>query len=140
MGKAEVAGSGTSPASPCVLPDAWIEKIFQRLHGLYGSLWLDRYRIGQSDAQGRDLGVENAKATWSCELAGFAECPEAIGWALKQLSSIPFPPTLPEFLALCRQAPRPAAPALPEPKCDAETARRHLAVMNEVIRGKIGDC
>lgn len=45
-------------------------------------------------------------ATWARELAGFADRPEAIKRALESQKESPFPPTLPEFLALCRQAAR----------------------------------
>lgn len=120
--------SVTSPASRSALPEPWIERIFGRLEDFYGARFLDMWR-------GTDL--LRVKATWSEKLVRFADNPKAIGYALDALEQKPFPPTLPEFLELCRQAPRQERAALPEPKCDAETARRHLAAMNEIIRGKV---
>lgn len=138
MGKAEAVreGSATSRARSCVLPEAWVERIFQRMHGFYGNLWLDRYRIGQSDGEGRDVGLENAKAMWAEELGGFAA--EQIGHALEQMRHVKLPPTLPEFLELCRQAPRSSTspPALPE-KTDPEVAQRRLAEIRRVIARKL---
>ncbi len=128
MGKAEAAGDGTLPARPCALPDPWIERIFGHMEALYGARFLDAWR-------GTDLDA--VRATWARRLAGFIDQPQRIRFALDALDAKPFPPTLPEFLELCRQAPRTTLKALPEPKCDAETACRHLAAMNEIVRGKM---
>lgn len=122
-----------------MLPEPWVERIFQRMHGLYGNLWLDRYRVGQTNTNGLDVGIENAKTVWGEELAGFAARPGAIAHALDQLRHVRLPPTLPEFLELCRQAPRQEAMMLLEPKCDQETARRHLTAMNAVIGREMAD-
>jgi len=89
-----------------VLPDAWVERIFSRLEGRYGAMFHDRWK-------GCDLA--NVRATWAEELAPFAARPEAIGYALKVLAASKFPPTLPEFLDACRNAPEPYRPALPPP-------------------------
>lgn len=85
------------------MPDSWIEKIFSKFEGRYGSLFLDRWR-------GCDMA--NVRATWAEELANFADKPECIGHALRTLGTQKYPPTLPEFLEACRQAPRKEAPAL----------------------------
>lgn len=105
--------SVTSPARPGALPDAWIGRIFGRFEDFYGARFLDAWR-------GTDLA--RVKATWAEKLAGFSDQPERIGFALNALEHHPFPPTLPEFLALCRQAPPPNRPALPEPKIAPEVA------------------
>jgi hypothetical protein len=95
------------------LPDDWVSRVFLRLEGRYGSLFLDRWK-------GCDLA--NVKATWAEELAGFADKPECIGYALQSLADQQFPPTLPEFLAACRRAPVAVKqPALPF-KADSEKA------------------
>jgi hypothetical protein len=89
------------------LPASWVERIFDRMQGLYGTLWLDRWRTGETvEMAGRsmDRGLLNAKATWAAELAGFADKAECIGKALEACRSQQFPPTLPEFLKLCRDA------------------------------------
>lgn len=87
--------NATSAARPSVLPDAWIEKCFQKFEDFYGSKWAAQYGSFPRD---------RVKMTWAEELAGFADKPESIGRALKNLGQ--FPPTLPEFQAMCRDAAR----------------------------------
>ena len=79
------------------LPDSWIGRIFDHMSGLYGSKFSDLWR-------GSDLGT--VRRIWAEKLAGFASMPKAIKEALDALDDKPFPPTLPEFLALCREAGR----------------------------------
>ncbi len=93
------------------LPEPWVERIFARMFGLYGSLWLDRWRTEGGEA----VGVAMAKSTWATELATFADQPAAIGRALDACADLQFLPTLPEFRALCRQHYR----REPEPVYDA---------------------
>lgn len=88
------------------LPDSWVERIFDRMQGLYGSLWVDRWRSGEMVERGGksfDRGVMLAKATWAEELGGFAGMPDRISKALEACRSRSLPPTLPEFLQMCRQ-------------------------------------
>lgn len=90
-----------------ILPASWVEKIFDRMQGMYGSMWLDRWRTGELiEVSGRsvDRGLLNAKKTWAEELGGFADKADCIGKALDACKSNKFPPTLPEFLALCRES------------------------------------
>lgn len=105
--------NATLPARPIALPETWIGRIFGRMEDFYGARFLDAWR-------GTDLA--RVKATWAEKLAGFADQPERIGHAINALEHHPFPPTLPEFLALCRQAPAPERPALPEPQVDPAVA------------------
>lgn len=100
------------------LPDSWVERIFDRMQGLYGSLWLDRWRSGEVLEQGGqrfDRGLLLAKATWADELSGFADQPARIAQALDACRSLKFPPTVPEFLALCRETYPDRVTALPAP-------------------------
>ena len=85
----------TLPGNRNVLPDAWIGRIFDHMSGLYGSKFSDLWR-------GSDLNT--VRRLWAEKLAGFADMPKAIKEALDALDSKPYPPTLPEFLALCREA------------------------------------
>jgi hypothetical protein len=87
--------SVTSPARPSVLPDAWIEKLFQKFEDFYGAKWAAQYG---------DFPRDRVKRTWAEELGGFADMPGAIAGAISAQKSGPFPPTLPEFLSLCRAA------------------------------------
>lgn len=76
---------------------AWIERIFMRLHGRFGNAFLDKYRIGEMNGQGKDIGVENAKVIWSEELAGIN--PERIKAGLS--AKYDYPPSSDEFIARC---------------------------------------
>ena len=86
------------------MPESWVAKIFAKFEARYGSLFLDRWR-------GCDM--DNVIGVWAEELAGFAERPEAISYALRSLAISKFPPTLPEFIEACRRAPEKEVPALP---------------------------
>lgn len=124
--------SATSQANQRALPESWIEKIFSKFEARYGSLFLDRWR-------GCDM--ENVRATWAEELANFEDKPECIGHALRVLAASKFPPTLPEFLEACRQAPRKEAPALRHVPTaeDEERARQAAAEAAKVIKKISGD-
>lgn len=103
----------TLPPRPSALPDFWVDRLFAELLAMYGKHWLDMWA---------DTDVDAVKASWAAALAGLdGEC---ICLSLDALRSQgrPFPPTQPEFVALCRQfvrrgshrlslaAPRDAAP------------------------------
>jgi len=93
------------------------------MQGLYGSLWVDRWRTGElvDTPRGQvDRGVMQAKATWAQELAGFADQPERLMKAIDACGSRPMPPTLPEFRDYARQAHVQVQSALPSPTPDAE--------------------
>lgn len=120
--------------TPRTLPASWIDRIFSRLQGLYGTLWVDRWKTGEQrrlpTGQVIDVGMLNAKAIWAAELAGFAARPEVIGHALGACDGLRFPPTLPEFLRLCREeAARPASVVrLSHTSAAGEIARQREAV------------
>ena len=83
------------------LPTAWVEKIFTRLHGIYGrEFWL-QYATGAVD--GRDPGIENAKIAWAEELGIFLNRPEAIAYALQNLPGRC--PNSIQFRDICKAAP-----------------------------------
>ncbi|MFM7008721.1 MAG: hypothetical protein ACKO0Z_05225, partial [Betaproteobacteria bacterium] len=77
--------------------------------------------------------MANVRETWAEELGGFKDQPECIGYALKSLADSPYPPTLPEFIAACRKAPRKEAPALPY-KPTAEDHERMAAAARKAKR------
>jgi hypothetical protein len=119
--------NATYPANVSALPDSWISKIFAKFEARYGSLFIDRWK---------DCNMANVRETWAEELANFEDKPECIGHALKVLATSKFPPTLPEFLEACRQAPRKEAPALryvPTPE-DEERARQAAASAAKVVK------
>lgn len=86
-----------SQANRAALPDSWIERIFKKMSVNYGSKFADLWR-------GTD--PVDMKNEWAYKLAGFADMPKEIKEALDALDDKPYPPTLPEFLALCREAGR----------------------------------
>ena len=78
------------------IPDAWVNRIFDRMTAVYGSqkigaMWLDADR-GQ------------VMQAWGAALARYPQ--NAIAAALLELPErpSPWPPTLPEFVALTREA------------------------------------
>jgi hypothetical protein len=119
-----------------VLPDDWIERLFRRFEDFYGAKWA---------AQFGDFPRDRVKRTWAEELGGFADKPEAIGRALDAQKTSPYPPTLPEFLALCRDAAKristdkPALPYKPTAE-DVERQREMSKRLGDVIgAGKMRD-
>jgi hypothetical protein len=85
----------TSPESRNSLPAEWVERIFEVMSGLYGTKFADLWK---------DSNHEFVMSLWAKKLAGFRSMPGAIKEALASLDSKPYPPTLPEFLAMCREA------------------------------------
>ena len=85
----------TSPVSANELPSTWIDKLFNKFEDFYGAKWANQYG---------GFPVARVKKTWAEELAGFADKGDAISQALQAQKGNPFPPTLPEFLMLCREA------------------------------------
>lgn len=98
-----------------------IDRLFDRLGATYGAAW------------DRSLGATpllDAKSIWAHELQGFAQRLEAVVWALDQLPE--HPPNVIQFRNLCRQAPAPVAPPLPEPKADPARLAAELAKLGDL--------
>lgn len=72
------------------------------MQGNYGSRWGNMWRTGTYLADGQDVGLVNAMTMWGEKLAGFKDSPETIKRVLDHLPADP--PTLPQFLELCRHA------------------------------------
>lgn len=100
------------------LPAKAIDRLFDRLAATYGAAW-DR-SLGSAP-------LADVKTAWAHELGGFDGARMVcIAWALEHLPERC--PNVIEFRALCRQAPRPDAPRLPEPQAaDPERVRCELA-------------
>ena len=81
-----------------ILPAEWVDRIFVRLHGRFGNVFFDKYRLGQISQAGEDVGIENAKKVWGEELGGLNV--EQITRALS--TSYKFPPSCDEFKAAAR--------------------------------------
>lgn len=93
------------------LPTAVIDRLFDRLTCLYGSKFIDMWR---------DADINAVKSLWAEKLGGFCDNLPAIRFALDSLDDSPWPPTLPEFLAICRRAPRPQPLAIEHQQTHAE--------------------
>jgi hypothetical protein len=77
-----------------------VAMIFGELQGNYGSRFLNQWKSGERTRNGEDVGLLNAMRVWGNKLGGFYGKPKAITTALEYLP--PNPPTLPEFISLCR--------------------------------------
>lgn len=83
----QLAKSSTSEP----LPMPWVDRLFARLLGFYGAKLSEQWK-------GLDLGM--VKALWAEELAGYTA--QEIARGIEGCRSRDWPPTLPEFLKLCR--------------------------------------
>ena len=115
------------------LPRAWVERIFLRLQGVYGNQFVGKFANGQV-IDGKDVGYENAMQVWSEELGGFADNPDAIAYALRNLGAT-YAPSVLEFANLCRQAPKKSLPALEAPVADPVISKKSLDVAKEAVHG-----
>lgn len=119
--------SAPSTVRQHALPDAWVDSLFDRLEAAYGNKWLNMWG---------NTNLANVKSLWAEKLAGFADNPKALGYALSCLDEHPFPPTLPEFLSLCRKAPKPEQAALPAPAANPEKVAEFASSVNTVTKKK----
>lgn len=103
------------------LPLQAVDRLFERLTATYGRQFLANYE---------GLDVAAVKTIWAHELGGFADKLQLVAWALEHLPARA--PNVIEFRAICRQAPAPEAPRLPEPKADPERVRAELAKLGNL--------
>jgi hypothetical protein len=73
------------------LSTAWIERLFDRMISLYGNKFLDMWR---------DIDLQGVKQTWAHELGKLSRDDVARG--ANALSQQEWPPTLPQFISLCK--------------------------------------
>lgn len=120
------------------LPLSWVAKIFYRMQGRYGSMWVDKWRTGETGANGVDAGVANAMEVWAEELSGFADKSECIKYSLDVAAGNKFPPSCPEFLELCREcARRKISDALKLEKKITPEEREQQKLMADKIAGAV---
>ena len=101
-----------TPTPP--LPEQAVNNVFKVFHGFYGNLFLSKFSTGEVDANGGDAGIVSARQIWGHGLRNFDA--GTVKAALAQcIEAHPeFPPSLPQFVALChacrpREAYKPAA-------------------------------
>ena len=107
------------------LPNKAIDRLFERLAASYGAQWTRQWQ---------DVPMVDVKTQWSSELAVFSTSLDRVAWALENLP--PKCPNVIEFKNLCRQAPAPEVPRLPEPKADPERVKAELSKLGE-LRAKV---
>lgn len=103
------------------LPVKAIDRLFERLAATYGAQWTRQWA---------DVPVTDVKTAWAHELDGYENNLGAIAWALENLPERC--PNVIEFRNICRRAPMPQAPRLPEPKADPERVQRELSRLGDV--------
>ena len=98
-----------------------IDRLFHRLGATYGADW-DR-ALGQTP-------INDAKTVWAHELAPFRQSLHRIAWALENLPDRC--PNVIVFKSLCKQAPSPVVPTLPEPPADKRRVDEELAKLGHI--------
>lgn len=88
----------TSQQKSSALPDAWIERLFARFEAMYGAKFADAWK---------GCNIASVKSVWAETLGTLSRDELAAGVAGCMAKE--WPPTLPEFVKLCRQA-DPTAP------------------------------
>lgn len=119
-----------SKPTPC-LPHSWVNKIFMELQGHYGTRFLNMWKTGVPMPDGSDQGLVNAMEVWSRKLGGFKDHPEVFKRVLETLPA--HPPSLPDFVELCRKVPRETPKAL-EHKFTREDMERNKQRLRELLQ------
>ncbi len=112
------------------LPFEWVERIFQRLDGRFGSEFTNKFKLGELDSKGRDIGIENAKHVWVDELGSLSA--ERISQGLRQ--NFQRAPSCDEFKRACSPviASHQDFQALPKPKPTDQQRKANIQKLDEV--------
>lgn len=117
--------TATLRANPSALPDAWIDRLFQRFSVMYGNNWSGKWA---------GIPMADVRSAWAADLS-FASA-EQIRKALDHCKShMQHPPSCPEFVGLCRSF----APAmdtrsmLPDKRKHGEIDERVRAAIAEFL-------
>ena len=114
------------------LPAEWVERIFMRLHGRFGNNFFDKFKIGQVNEAGEDIGIANAKATWASELAGVSA--ERIKAGLD--AKYQYAPNCDEFLKHCVTSAIQDFKTLPAP-IDHESNKAHADKLAQYVTERL---
>lgn len=82
-------------------PMGWL---FGEIYGRFGNAFIDKFRSGEI-VDDCDLGIENMKAVWSQQIRAHGMHLREIKRGLQACDRLRFPPSWPEFFALCRPVP-----------------------------------
>lgn len=116
--------------------------VFRVMHGFYGNLFLSKFATGEAMAGGGDGGVASARTIWAHGLRSFDVGTVKTALSRTMDAHPEFPPTLPQFVALCKAcAPRPVyRDTLPPPAIDRVAQMRnaceHLAAAKAAAAAK----
>lgn len=106
------------------------------LQGHYGTRFLNMWKTGVPMPDGQDQGLVNAMDVWSRKLGGFYDRPEIFKRVLESLPA--HPPTLPDFIELCRKIPRESPPAL-EHRITPEQMEKNKDRLKELLNHFAGE-
>lgn len=117
MFKPVVVDAETLKRPQAPMPVDVVNNIFKVFHGFYGNLFLAKFSTGDVDPQGGDAGIVSARQIWGHGLRDFDAGTVKAALAQCMERHPEFPPSLPQFVALCaankpREVYRPAVPAL----------------------------
>ncbi len=82
-------------------PMGWL---FGEIYGRFGNAFIDKFRSGEV-VNGSDVGIENMKAVWAQQIREHRMSFGEIKRGLQGCDRLKFPPSWPEFFALCRPVP-----------------------------------
>jgi len=106
-------------------------KIFSSMQGYYGTRYTNMWKTGELLPNGEDAGHINMMRVWAEKLGGFQDHPECIAHALENLPDTP--PTLPQFIDICRRAPR-KEPLMLVHNLTPEDIKRNKERLDEIKR------
>lgn len=118
-----------------VTPADTANNVFKVFHGFYGNLFLSKFTNGQIGPDGADQGVVSARTIWAHGLRSFDVSTVKTALARVMDTHPEFPPTLPQFVALCKAcAPREVyRVALPPAKPNPEIGKQALAAIRASV-------
>jgi hypothetical protein len=94
-----IQGAAFTEEQP-VISETDVKRVFMVLHGFYGNLFFTKFATGQVE-NNEDQGIANARKIWAHGLRDYDA--DTIRAALRatQARHPEFPPSLPQFTALC---------------------------------------
>ena len=109
-----------------MLPDEWVDRLFLRFSTMYGSAWLEKWR---------GIPMDEVRRTWAADLGGFDG--ETLRRALEHVkSNCSFPPSCPEFVAICKQFRAPPAQQTYLPAPQSRMPAEAAAALQQFVSGR----
>ena len=109
--------------------------LWERMNHIYGHKWSSAFGVSATD---KDMRMTDAAQTWANGLIGITGPQIAIGFRACIARDEPWPPTLPEFRALCLPVKRDPIHrdyvALPRPPHDPEKIDSALQSMRSALK------